>query len=270
MPPASPSAAKPPTRRRRRRTIPNADRMSRGCSLTLSPLYPARPHGARRSAPKGSRRSGGGGWRGKSLSCHSAARSLLSQDRKQTEPPKRPCDTSRPRAESGGAEGGSHPSGGVSCPSCIMAGPAPSSMRQAYWAPEVPKVGSISVSPIWFGPPERSLFGWFHRPSTGRARGGVVLCPPFASEHTQAYLRVSASGRAVGRERGSRSCGSITTGWVTPPGATQTRARGCLGAQHRGSHRITFAASESSAYAGRDADRSDPCRPRRRRGRRYR
>jgi predicted alpha/beta hydrolase len=36
--------------------------------------------------------------------------------------------------------------------------------------------------PVWFGPPERSLLGWMHRPADGRARGAVVLCPPFGIE----------------------------------------------------------------------------------------
>jgi alpha-beta hydrolase superfamily lysophospholipase len=46
---------------------------------------------------------------------------------------------------------------------------------------------SITAKPIWFGTAERPLFGWFHSPEDGRARSGVVLCPPFGREYTQAH-----------------------------------------------------------------------------------
>ncbi len=40
----------------------------------------------------------------------------------------------------------------------------------------------MSVTPTWFGPEARPLFGWLHVPDGGRARGAVVLCPPIARE----------------------------------------------------------------------------------------
>ena len=39
-------------------------------------------------------------------------------------------------------------------------------------------------TPVWFGPPARRLFGWLDVPDTGRARAGVVVCPPLAVEQT--------------------------------------------------------------------------------------
>jgi dienelactone hydrolase len=46
----------------------------------------------------------------------------------------------------------------------------------------------------WFGPPERPLVGWLHRPNHGAARGAIVLCPPFAVElnFSHRILRVLA------------------------------------------------------------------------------
>lgn len=53
--------------------------------------------------------------------------------------------------------------------------------------------------PVWFGPATRPLFGWFHAPPSGRARGGVVICPPFVREHLQAHyaLRLLAEQLAA-------------------------------------------------------------------------
>jgi alpha-beta hydrolase superfamily lysophospholipase len=42
----------------------------------------------------------------------------------------------------------------------------------------------MTATPLWFGPPERPLFGWVHVPEGGQARGAVVLCPPLARELT--------------------------------------------------------------------------------------
>ena len=49
-------------------------------------------------------------------------------------------------------------------------------------------VGAGIADPIWFGPADRPLFGWFHRPRSGRARLGVVLCPPVGDEERRVYL----------------------------------------------------------------------------------
>lgn len=36
--------------------------------------------------------------------------------------------------------------------------------------------------PLWFGPPDRPLFGWLTRPTNALAHGGVVLAPPIGRE----------------------------------------------------------------------------------------
>ncbi|MGH9102597.1 MAG: serine aminopeptidase domain-containing protein, partial [Acidimicrobiales bacterium] len=58
--------------------------------------------------------------------------------------------------------------------------------------------------PLWFGPAERRLFGWMHQPEGGRARGAVVLCPPFGLEGVNAHhtyrrlaTQLAAEGLAV-------------------------------------------------------------------------
>ncbi|HXW81332.1 MAG TPA: hypothetical protein VEJ84_17655 [Acidimicrobiales bacterium] len=45
----------------------------------------------------------------------------------------------------------------------------------------------MTATPFWFGPEDRPLFGWLHTPDSGRARAGVVLCPPLAHEHQATY-----------------------------------------------------------------------------------
>lgn len=44
--------------------------------------------------------------------------------------------------------------------------------------------GKVST---WFGPEPESLFGTVHVPVGGRARGGVVLCPPLGKEQVDSY-----------------------------------------------------------------------------------
>lgn len=41
--------------------------------------------------------------------------------------------------------------------------------------------------PIWFGSESRPLFGWWHGPDDGRARAGVVICPPLGYEYLQSH-----------------------------------------------------------------------------------
>jgi pimeloyl-ACP methyl ester carboxylesterase len=48
----------------------------------------------------------------------------------------------------------------------------------------------MTASPVWFGPPARPLFGWFHRPDDGKARAGVVLCVPLANEYEVAHCAI--------------------------------------------------------------------------------
>jgi len=57
----------------------------------------------------------------------------------------------------------------------------------------------MSATPIWFGPSERPLFGWFHAPAGGRARAGVVLCPPLSRDYLQAHYALRRV--AVGLEQ---------------------------------------------------------------------
>lgn len=53
----------------------------------------------------------------------------------------------------------------------------------------------MTATPVWFGPPDRLLFGWFHSPEGLRARGGVVLCSPLGRDYLRAHyaLRRTAS-----------------------------------------------------------------------------
>ena len=69
-------------------------------------------------------------------------------------------------------------------------------------APE--PVAAGIAHPIWFGPADRPLFGWFHRPRSERAGLGVVLCPPIGDEERRVYLTyrtlaesLAAAGHAV-------------------------------------------------------------------------
>ncbi len=62
----------------------------------------------------------------------------------------------------------------------------------------------MSATPVWFGPADRLLFGWFHQPDDGRAAGGVVLCPPVGRDHLQSHyamrrlaVRLEAMGLCV-------------------------------------------------------------------------
>jgi alpha-beta hydrolase superfamily lysophospholipase len=46
-----------------------------------------------------------------------------------------------------------------------------------------PVSGSVgTATPLWFGPPDRPLFGWLHVPVGGTARAAAVLCPPLGHE----------------------------------------------------------------------------------------
>ncbi|XAS77951.1 alpha/beta hydrolase family protein [Dermatophilaceae bacterium Sec6.4] len=42
-------------------------------------------------------------------------------------------------------------------------------------------------NPGWFGPPDRSLFGWLCTPQDGNAFLGVVICPPIGEEEHNAH-----------------------------------------------------------------------------------
>ncbi len=44
------------------------------------------------------------------------------------------------------------------------------------------------LEPGWFGPPDRPLFGWVHRPSSGTVRGAVVVCGSLGLEATISHF----------------------------------------------------------------------------------
>lgn len=50
---------------------------------------------------------------------------------------------------------------------------------------------AVSPEPIFFGPTERALFGWLHRPPPGRALGaGLIICNPFGIEALCAHRTI--------------------------------------------------------------------------------
>jgi alpha-beta hydrolase superfamily lysophospholipase len=62
----------------------------------------------------------------------------------------------------------------------------------------------MTAAPVWFGDSDRPLFGWFEVPDDGRARAGVVICPPLAVEYASSQpalqrlsARLVAEGLAV-------------------------------------------------------------------------
>jgi alpha/beta superfamily hydrolase len=46
---------------------------------------------------------------------------------------------------------------------------------------------AADTRPTWFGPETAPLFGVVHIPASGRARGGIVICPPLGKEHVDTY-----------------------------------------------------------------------------------
>jgi len=47
---------------------------------------------------------------------------------------------------------------------------------------------AVASEPIWFGPEQRSLFGWIHYPQSLIVRGAVLLCPSLGIEGESSYL----------------------------------------------------------------------------------
>ena len=46
----------------------------------------------------------------------------------------------------------------------------------------------VERTPFYFGPTERPLFGWYHRPRSGdQSRLGVVICPPLGVEYSNSH-----------------------------------------------------------------------------------
>ncbi len=50
----------------------------------------------------------------------------------------------------------------------------------------------MRVTPTWFGRPERPLFGYFHLPEDGKARGTVVMCAPLGREEANGQPAMQA------------------------------------------------------------------------------
>lgn len=78
-------------------------------------------------------------------------------------------------------------------------------------------------APTWFGPPDRRLFGWVHRPGDGRARGVAVLCPPLGHEEANALPALQAladrlaEGGVAALRFAYRGTGD-SAGWWEEPG----------------------------------------------------
>ena len=60
-------------------------------------------------------------------------------------------------------------------------------------------MSDLSGMPTWFGPADQPMLGWIHEPAGGRARGGVVICPPLGRELGATYstLRLLADSLAA-------------------------------------------------------------------------
>ena len=83
---------------------------------------------------------------------------------------------------------------------------------------------SVAVHPrVWFGDPEPPLPGWLSAPADGRARGGVVLCPPMGEEGALGAPHLPPAGRVAWPRRAWWRCASTTTAPATPPGPWPTR-----------------------------------------------
>jgi len=76
-----------------------------------------------------------------------------------------------------------------------------------------PESCPTTMAPTWFGPEGAPLFGWFHAPAEGGARGVVVLCPPVGLEMLIAYrtMRILAD-RLAGTGFGVLRFAYATTG----------------------------------------------------------
>ncbi len=59
-------------------------------------------------------------------------------------------------------------------------------MLQEYSRSYKSEHDKLTRQPLWFGPPERRLFGWLHLPPSGQAAVGIVLCPSLSVEAVSA------------------------------------------------------------------------------------
>ena len=56
----------------------------------------------------------------------------------------------------------------------------------------------IPPEPLFFGPAARPRFGWIHRPASGDARAGLIICDPFGYEAVCAHRSLRHFAEAVG------------------------------------------------------------------------
>ena len=70
--------------------------------------------------------------------------------------------------------------------------------------PSLQTAPAVTATPIWFGDPDRPLFGWLECPSDAIAATGVVICPPLTVEYASSQpalqllsTRLAAAGLAV-------------------------------------------------------------------------
>ena len=70
----------------------------------------------------------------------------------------------------------------------------------------------MDATPIWFGPENRPLLGWFHSPQEGRAGRRHHLSTHRDATTSKRTTRLPHARRASGRGSACGACGSITTG----------------------------------------------------------
>jgi PST family polysaccharide transporter len=61
-------------------------------------------------------------------------------------------------------------------------------------------LSEVDALPVWFGSPDRLLFGWLHTPDDNVARAGVVLCPPLGIEGRRAHVAYRILASALARK----------------------------------------------------------------------
>ena len=59
---------------------------------------------------------------------------------------------------------------------------------------------SDQLTPFYFGPPDKSLFGVYHAPIGTGAESGVVMCNPWGQEHLRAHRALTQLALRLARE----------------------------------------------------------------------
>ena len=129
---------------------------------------------------------------------------------------------------------------------------------------------AVSRTPVYFGPPDAALFGWYHAPSivAPQAHGAAVLCPPVGHEYTSAHrsLRHFADALAsrgiatlrfdypgTGDSAGSEDDPARVRAWVESVGHAIRAVRGWSGCDRVGLAGLRLGATLAT-LAARDAD----------------